>query len=72
MIHASRSKAAVRNVLAGLSIAIALALVFGGASVGNIEVWKILVALIGVFIFRSARERGDSSAESPGHRKPDQ
>jgi hypothetical protein len=29
-----------------LSIAGAVALVFGGATVGSIEVWKILVALI--------------------------
>ena len=72
MTDTPRSRAALRNVLVGLSIAIAVALVFGGASVGNIEVWKILVALIGVFIFRSARERGDSIAESPGRRKLDQ
>jgi hypothetical protein len=43
------------RILTGTAVALAIALIFGGASVGTVEVWKIILALAGVFIFRAAR-----------------
>jgi hypothetical protein len=53
-------KAKSRNLLFGITIAVLTALVIGGARIGRIDVWKILLALIGVLIFRTARERDNS------------
>jgi hypothetical protein len=41
----------MRNMIVGLAIAGALGLVMTDASIGGIEVWKILLAVIGLAVF---------------------
>jgi len=53
-------KAKSQNLLFGITIALLAALVLGGARIGRIDVWKIVLALIGVLIFVSAREQDNS------------
>jgi hypothetical protein len=43
------------RILTSTAVALAIALIYGGASVGTVEVWKIILALAGLFIFRAAR-----------------
>jgi uncharacterized membrane protein len=50
-----------RKLLVGLAVAVTTALVLGGARIGRIDVWKILLALIGVFTFRLARKQDNST-----------
>jgi hypothetical protein len=45
-----------RNLLLGAGIAAAIALTLAGARVGRIDVWKILAALVGLWIYRAARD----------------
>jgi hypothetical protein len=45
----------VRNALAGLGLAAALALAFSDLSIAGIDAWKIVLAVAGFFLFAMGR-----------------
>jgi hypothetical protein len=47
----------VRNILIGLAVAVALALIAADASIAGIAAWKVILAVIGLIIFVGGRER---------------
>jgi hypothetical protein len=50
----------MRNIVYGLLVAGALALILADVSIAGIEVWKIILAGIGFALFASAGRRGTS------------
>jgi hypothetical protein len=44
----------MRNVLIGLVLAVALALAASPATVAGIDAWKIVLAVVGAFLFVTA------------------
>jgi hypothetical protein len=47
-----------RTVVVGLVAACALALVASGATIGGIDAWKIVLAIVGLVIFMAGRGKG--------------
>jgi hypothetical protein len=52
----------MRNAVLGLAAAVAAALVAADARIFGIEAWKIVLALIGLALFRSASRDGTSTS----------
>jgi hypothetical protein len=53
----------MRNALIGLALASGAALVAVGARIFGIDAWKIVLALIGMAIFRSSGREPDDGAK---------
>jgi hypothetical protein len=65
-------KSVTRKLVTATTIAVAAALVLGGARVAGIDVWKILLALVGWFIFRAASAGDAPEVRASSPRRPDQ
>jgi hypothetical protein len=60
----------VSNLLAGFGIAGAGAVLLANLSVGGIAVWKIVLGVVGVMIFRLGRRPGEATDQASARRPP--
>ena len=47
----------MRNIVIGLAVAVALALIAADASIVGIAAWKIILAIVGLIVVMGGREK---------------